>query len=75
MSLSEDTVGQSSSAPVAPVRHSASLGSGYEWIGIERLVEGSERVGGMLIRSAQFKRLFASIIRFAPHKATVLIQG
>ena len=29
----------------------------------------------MLIRSAQFKRLFASIIRFAPHKATVLIQG
>jgi DNA-binding NtrC family response regulator len=29
----------------------------------------------MLIRSVQFKRLFASIIRFAPHKATVLIQG
>jgi DNA-binding NtrC family response regulator len=29
----------------------------------------------MLVRSAQFKRLFASIIRFAPHKATVLIQG
>ena len=48
---------------------------GHEWISIERLVEGSERVGGMLIRSAQFKRLFASIIRFAPHKATVLIQG
>ncbi len=29
----------------------------------------------MLIRSVQFKRLFASITRFAPHKATVLIQG
>jgi len=75
MSLSEDTVGQSSTSPVAHVRHSGSLGTGHEWIGIERLVEGSERVGGMLIRSAQFKRLFASIIRFAPHKATVLIQG
>ena len=75
MSLSEDTVGQSSTAPVAPVRHSVSLGTGYEWINVERLVEGSERIGGMLIRSAPFKRLFASIIRFAPHKATVLIQG
>jgi DNA-binding NtrC family response regulator len=73
MTLSEDTVGQSSTAPVAHVRQSGSLGS--EWISVERLVEGSERVGGMLVRSAQFKRLFASIIRFAPHKATVLIQG
>src|ERR1700680_4515649 len=75
MSLGEDTVGQSSAAPVAHVRHSGSLGTGNEWISVERLVEGSERIGGMLIRSVQFKRLFASIIRFAPHKATVLIQG
>lgn len=75
MSLSEDTVGQSSAAQIAHLRHPGSLGSAHEWIGIERLVDGSERVGGMLIRSAQFKRLFASIIRFAPHKATVLIQG
>jgi two-component system, NtrC family, response regulator AtoC len=75
MSLSEDTVGQSSTAPVANVRHSGSLDTWHEWISVERLVEGSERVGGMLIRSAQFKRLFASIVRFAPHKATVLIQG
>ncbi len=75
MSLSEDTVGQSSTAPVALVRQPGSVGTAHEWIAIERLVEGSERVGGMLIRSTQFKRLFASIIRFAPHKATVLIQG
>jgi DNA-binding NtrC family response regulator len=75
MSLSEDTVGQSSPAQVAHVRQSASLGTGQEWISVERLIDGSERVGGMLIRSIQFKRLFASIIRFAPHKATVLIQG
>ncbi len=75
MSLSEDTVAQSSTAPVASLRHPGLVGTGHEWIGIERLVEGAERVGGMLIRSVQFKRLFASIIRFAPHKATVLIQG
>ena len=75
MSLSEDTVGQSSIASPAHVRHPGSLDAGPEWISVERLVEGAERVGGMLIRSAQFKRLFASITRFAPHKATVLIQG
>jgi two-component system response regulator AtoC len=75
MSLSEDTVAQSSTAPLAPVRHSSPLGAISEWISVERLVDGSERVGGMLVRSVQFKRLFASITRFAPHKATVLIQG
>ena len=35
MSLSEDTVGQSSTAPVAHVRHSGSLGTAHEWISIE----------------------------------------
>jgi len=76
MNLSEDTIGQSSSAtPLAPLRHSSSLSPVNDWINVERLVDGAERVGGMLIRSAQFKRLFASITRFAPHKATVLIQG
>src|SRR6202050_1267459 len=75
MSLSEDTVAQSSTAPLAPVRHSSPLGPISEWISVERLVDGSERRGGMLVRSVQFKRLFASITRFAPHKATVLIQG
>jgi transcriptional regulator with GAF, ATPase, and Fis domain len=76
MNLSEDTAGQPAITPVAPMRHPAALvAAGLEWVSLERLVEGSERIGGMLIRSAQFKRLFASIIRFAPHKATVLIQG
>ena len=42
MSLSEDTVGLSSTAPVAHVRQSGSLGS--EWISVERLVEGSEQI-------------------------------
>lgn len=76
MNLGEDTVGQPAIAAAAPTRNPGSLvAAGLEWVSLERLVEGSERIGGMLIRSAQFKRLFASIIRFAPHKATVLIQG
>jgi transcriptional regulator with GAF, ATPase, and Fis domain len=74
MSLNEDLVAQPSTSGANP-RHPGLFGNGHEWMNIERLVEGSERVGGMLIRSAQFKRLFASIVRFAPHKATVLIQG
>ena len=75
MSLSEDSIAQPAGASVVSIRHTSALGSANEWISIERLVEGAERIGGMLIRSAQFKRLFASITRFAPHKATVLIQG
>src|ERR1700683_1245846 len=76
MNLGEDTVGQPAIAAAAPTRNPGSLvAAGLEWVSLERLVEGSERIGGMLIRSAPVKRLFASIIRFAPHKATVLIQG
>ncbi len=75
MNLSEDTVGQSPAAPVPHTRHPGSVIASSEWVSIERLIEGSERTNGMLVRSVQFKRLFASITRFAPHKATVLIQG
>jgi transcriptional regulator with GAF, ATPase, and Fis domain len=75
MNVSEETVGQTSLSSASPLRHAGAATVGSEWITVERLVEGSERIGGMLIRSAQFKRLFASVTRFAPHKATVLIQG
>jgi two-component system, NtrC family, response regulator AtoC len=71
MNLSENALGHSHQAPAAAtVRHPAT-----EWITVERLTEGAERTGGMLVRSAQFKRLYNSISRFAPYKATVLIQG
>jgi DNA-binding NtrC family response regulator len=48
---------------------------GAEWIGVEELLEGAEQVGGMLVKSAQLRRVMHTIVRLGPHKATVLIQG
>ena len=72
MNLSETCFAQSE--PVAPA-YLPLLASAGEWLPVERLTDGADRVSGMLIRSAHFKRLFASMTRFAPYKATVLIQG
>lgn len=70
MNLSENALAHAHPAPGEASRHPST-----EWIAVERLVEGAERSGGMLVRSHQFKRLYNSIARFAPYKATVLIQG
>src|SRR6266403_805741 len=46
-----------------------------EWISLEHLALGSERVGGMVVRSAQVRKVLKAISRLSPYKATVLIQG
>src|ERR1700688_2466162 len=46
-----------------------------EWISLEHLALGSERVGGMVVRSAQVRKLLKTISRLSPYKATVLISG
>jgi len=46
-----------------------------EWISLEHLALGSERVGGMVVRSAQVRKLLKTISRLSPYKATVLING
>jgi transcriptional regulator with GAF, ATPase, and Fis domain len=46
-----------------------------EWLSLEHLAHGSERVGGMVVRSAQMRKVLKAISRFSPHKATVLIHG
>ena len=46
-----------------------------EWLSLEHLALGSERVGGMVVRSAPMRKVLKAISRFSPHKATVLIQG
>ena len=51
------------------------LNSGAEWLEVEELLEGAEQVGGMLVKSAQLRRVMHNIARLGPHKATVLIQG
>jgi two-component system, NtrC family, response regulator HydG len=50
-------------------------GEGQEWLDLGHLVEGSELVGGMVVRSAQMRKTLLGIARLGPHKATVLIYG
>jgi transcriptional regulator with GAF, ATPase, and Fis domain len=44
-------------------------------VALERLNHGSERVGGMVVRSAQVRKVLKTIARLSPYKATVLIHG
>jgi len=46
-----------------------------EWLSLEHLAQGSERVGGMVVRSAQVRKLLKTISRLSPYKGTVLIHG
>jgi DNA-binding NtrC family response regulator len=50
-------------------------GASCEWLSLEHLTLGSERVGGMVVRSAQVRKLLKTISRLSPYKATVLING
>jgi DNA-binding NtrC family response regulator len=42
---------------------------------LARLAQGAERIGGMVVRSAQVRKVLKTIARLSPYKATVLIYG
>ena len=46
-----------------------------EWIAIEKLSEGAEHIGGMLVRSEQMRNIVKTLRRLGPHTQTVLIEG
>src|SRR5712692_8548684 len=46
-----------------------------EWLSLEHLAHGSERIGGMVVRSEQVRKVLKTISRLSPYKATVLING
>ena len=46
-----------------------------EWLSLEHLAHGSERVGGMVVQSVPMRKVLKAISRFSPHKATVLVLG
>jgi transcriptional regulator with GAF, ATPase, and Fis domain len=46
-----------------------------EWLELGQLLEGSEDVGGMVVQSAQMRKVLKTISRLGPYKATVLIYG
>ncbi|MFZ0677711.1 sigma-54 interaction domain-containing protein [Candidatus Binatus sp.] len=67
-----------SKSPVADAMNSLraeSTGSACEWLSLKDLAQGSEWVGGMVVRSAQVRKILKTISLLSPHKATVLIQG
>jgi transcriptional regulator with GAF, ATPase, and Fis domain len=51
------------------------LCSGDEWVAIDRLAEGAENLGGMVVRSEPMQRVLRTIARLGPYKATVLVHG
>jgi DNA-binding NtrC family response regulator len=46
-----------------------------ETVALERLAHGSERLGGMVVRSAQVRKVLKTVSRLSPYKSTVLISG
>jgi DNA-binding NtrC family response regulator len=47
----------------------------HDGIALERLAHGSERLGGMVVRSAQVRKVLKTVSRLSPYKSTVLISG
>jgi two-component system, NtrC family, response regulator HydG len=46
-----------------------------EWLSLADLAQGSERVGGAVVRSAAARKILKTITRLGPHKSAILIQG
>jgi len=62
--------------PLTPATDGASIiDATSDWLSLEHLALGSERVGGMVVKSAQVRKVLDTISRISPFKATVLING
>jgi DNA-binding NtrC family response regulator len=46
-----------------------------EWLEIDSLAVGAEEIGGMVVQSAEMRKVLDTIYRLGPYKATVLIYG
>ena len=75
MRLQEYSANGSSVAAAMQGLRSEPAAGACEWLSLEHLALGSERVGGMVVRSAQVRKVLKTISRLSPYKATVLIHG
>jgi transcriptional regulator with GAF, ATPase, and Fis domain len=75
MRLQEYSANGSSVAAAMQSLRSEPAAGACEWLSLEHLALGSERVGGMVVRSAQVRKVLKTISRLSPYKATVLIHG
>jgi transcriptional regulator with GAF, ATPase, and Fis domain len=75
MRLQEYSANGSSVAVAMNTLRTVPASEACEWLSLEHLALGSERVGGMVVRSAQVRKVLKAISRLSPYKATVLIHG
>src|ERR1700738_3921078 len=75
MRLQEYSANESPVAAAMSNLRSAPTDAACGWFSLEHLAHGSERVGGMVVRSAQVRKVLKTISRLSPYKATVLING
>jgi DNA-binding NtrC family response regulator len=65
-------------APSGTQIASATSGNGdaaTEIVSLAHLVHSADRLGGMVVRSAQVRKVLKSVSQLSPYKATVLISG
>ena len=64
-------------SPIAPAVSKLQVNCNHddEWLELGQLLEGSEDVGGMVVQSAQMRKVLKTVSRLGPYKATVLIYG
>lgn len=62
-------------AKIGPAHQHCEPGMLSDCISLDGLSQGSERIGGMVVRSAQVRKVLKTIARLSPYKATVLIHG
>jgi transcriptional regulator with GAF, ATPase, and Fis domain len=55
--------------------HSSSSTHADEWFEIESFGRGTEHIGGMVMQSAEMRKVLKAITRLSPYKATVLVYG
>jgi DNA-binding NtrC family response regulator len=59
-----------------PASADAANGTGAsEMVPLSSLVHSADRLGGMVVRSAQVRKVLKSVSQLSPYKATVLISG
>ncbi len=58
-----------------PGSQSANGDGASEMVSLSSLVHSADRLGGMVVRSAQVRKVLKSVSQLSPYKATVLISG
>jgi len=69
----EDTQPPSGTQPASATV--ANVDGPGEMVSLAHLVHSADRLGGMVVRSAQVRKVLKSVSQLSPYKATVLISG